>query len=341
MRRLTLAAVLLLCPWVGRGLPGCERTPPTPAKTPATASQPAAPGDSSAGAAIRLAVIPKGTTHVFWKSVERGAQKAGDELGVEILWKGPLKENDRAQQIQLVQQFVSQKVSGLVLAPLDHTALVGPVRDATAAGIPVVIMDSALDGEPGKDFASYVATDNTKAGRMGGEHLAELLEHKGPVVLLRYQVGSASTDMREKGFLEAVRANAQMQVLVDNRYAGATAGEAKTAALNLLDQLQQARGVFCPNESSTYGMLLALRQAGLAGRIHFVGFDSSPPLVEALRNNEIAALVVQDPQTMGYKAVQQVVARLRGEPVTPVVDTGAVLVTRDNLEDEAIRRLIE
>ena len=294
------------------------------------------------GAANRrtVAVIPQGTTHVFWKSVEAGALQAGTELGVEVVWKGPIKENDRAQQIQVVQQFLTQGVSGIVLAPLDSRALVAPVREAGSRGIPVVIFDSALEGEPGRDFVSYVATDNLAGGRMGGDHLAELLGGRGEVVLMRYLVGSASTSQREEGFLESLAGHPGIRVTVDNRYAGATAGEAKTQALNMIDPIRRAQGIFAPNESSTYGVLLALRQEGLAGHIRFVGFDASPPLVQALRDGEIDALVVQDPWNIGYRAVTVLVGHLDGEAVPPVIDTGAVLVTRENLDDPALRRLL-
>jgi ribose transport system substrate-binding protein len=302
---------------------------------------PAAPGDAAPSPVRTVAVIPKGTTHVFWKSVERGARKAGEELGVDIVWKGPLKENDRAQQIQVVQQFVAQDVAGIVLAPLDFKALVAPVKRAAERGIPVVVMDSALEGEPGRDFVSFVATNNKAAGALGGDKLAELLGGAGEVVLLRYVVGSSSTTNREAGFLEAIGEHEGIEVTVDNRYAGVTAGEAKTQALNLIDRIREADGVFCPNESSTYGMLLALRQEGLAGKIRFVGFDASPPLVEALDAGEIDALVVQDPLNMGYEAVRAVVRHLDGEAVRPVLDTGAVVVTRDNRDDPQVRRLLE
>jgi len=288
----------------------------------------------------RIAVIPKGTTHVFWKSVEAGARQAGNEFGAEIIWKGPLKENDRAQQIQVVQQFVSEGVSGIVLAPLDYKALVEPVKSAAARRVPVIIVDSSLEGTPGKDFVSYIATNNEKGGEIGGGELARLLGNKGKVVLLRYQVGSASTDQREKGFVAALK-RAGVQLISDNRYAGATAGEAKTAALNLMDDLRKADGVFCPNESSTLGMLLALRQEGLAGKIRFVGFDASPPLVDALRKGEIHALVVQNPRKMGYEGVRQMVAHLKGQPVPAEIDTGVALVTKENLEQPEIKALLE
>ena len=289
---------------------------------------------------MKIAVIPKGTTHIFWKSVEAGARQAGKELGVEIIWKGPLKENDRAQQIAIVEQFVTEGVTGIVLAPLDNTALQRPVATAMQKKIPVVIFDSGLKGEAGKDYVSFVATDNKKGGNLGGEHLAKLLVGKGNVVLLRYQVGSASTMEREEGFLEAIGKVKGLHITVDNRYAGATAGEAKTASMNIVEKLKDANGIFCPNESSTFGMLLALRQMNLAGRIRFIGFDTSPPLIEALQSGEIDALVAQDPTLMGYQGVKTLVSKLQGKEVPKTIDTGVRLITKDNLNTPEIKKLL-
>lgn len=294
----------------------------------------------AATARPRVAVIPKGTTHVFWKAVERGAREAGAELQLDVVWKGPLQENDRMQQIQLVEQFITDGIAGLALAPLDHTALAAVVARAKAKDIPVVIFDSDLDGTPGVDFASFIATDNRAAGQLAGEHLAKLLNGKGKAVMLRYVVGSASTDARESGFSQASKA-AGVELSVDNRYAGATAGEAKTTALNLMDALREAGGVFCSNESATAGMLLALEQMGLAGKLRFVGFDASPPLVAALREGKIDALVVQDPRKMGALSVRTLAKLLASESVEPVIDTGAVLVTRNNMNEPAIAALLQ
>jgi ribose transport system substrate-binding protein len=289
---------------------------------------------------IRVAVIPKGTTHVFWKAVERGAREAGAEVGLEVLWKGPLQENDRAQQIQLVQQFVADEVDGIALAPLDHAALASVVARARAKDIPVVIFDSDLDGTPGVDFKSFIATDNRAGGKLAGEHLAKRMGGAGKAVMLRYVVGSASTQAREDGFLEAANV-AGLEVTVDNRYAGATAGEAKTTALNMIDKLREAGGVFCSNESATSGMLLALEQMGLAGKLRFVGFDASPPLVQALRDGKIDALVVQDPRKMGELSVKTLAKALKREPIEARIDTGAVLVTRENMDQPEIAALLQ
>ncbi len=289
---------------------------------------------------LRIAVIPKGTTHVFWTSVEAGAKAAGEELGVEIIWKGPLTENDRASQIQVVDQFVANKVSGIVLAPLDSRALVGPVRAAGQAGIPVVIIDSGLEAAGGKDYVSFVATDNRAGGRLGGEALAKAMGDTGKVVLLRYGAGHASTTNREEGFLEGVGAVDGIEVISDNQEAGATQGEAQNKALQMRNVLAQADGIFCPNESSTMGMLLALRQMDMAGKKRFVGFDSSPPLVQALLKGEIDALVVQNPYQMGYRGVKTLVAHLKGNEVDEQIDTGVAVVTRRNIGEPEIRAMI-
>ncbi len=289
---------------------------------------------------ITLAVIPKGTTHPFWKTVEAGARKAAEETGVKINWRGPILENDRAQQIAVVQQFVGSKVSGIVLAPLDSTALVGPVRSATDAKIPVVIMDSALNGEAGKEFSSFVATDNRRGGEIGGEELARLLNGKGKVVLLRYIEGSASTNEREEGFLSVMKKHPGIEVIMSNRYAGPSISTAQDAAMNMIDKIREADGIFCPNDPSTQGMLLALRQNGLAGKKKFVGFDTSSQLVAALKRDQIDAIVAQNPFKMGYLSVKTAVAVIRGEKFEGRVDTGCELVTKANLESPAVKAIL-
>src|SRR6476659_3170801 len=155
-----------------------------------------------------IAVIPKGTTHEFWKSIHAGSNKAASELSsqetdVEVIWKGPLREDDREQQIQVVEGFAAQGVSGIVLAPLDNRALVRPVADAKRAGVPTVIIDSGLESD---QFASSAATDNRKGGTLAADRMGQLLNGKGKVLVLRYAEGSASTTAREEGFISHLQA---------------------------------------------------------------------------------------------------------------------------------------
>jgi ribose transport system substrate-binding protein len=308
-------------------------------------------GTSSAGAPntgthpsarTRIAVIPKGTTHEFWKSVHAGAVKAARELDVDVIWKGPLQEDDLKSQIDLVQSFTAQRVSGLALAPLNDKALVASVHGAVQAGVPVVIFDSALAS---KDITSFVATDNRAAGELAAGRLAELVPGSGKVVVLRYEEGSASTHDREEGFLAGVARHPALVVASANQYGGATTESAFRAAENLLLAQNAAGGgvsaVFAPNESTTFGMLLALEKLQLAGKIKFIGFDASDKLIKGIENGEIDALVLQNPFNMGYLALHAVVDHLRGKAVAARTDTGAQLLDRKNLHDPSMQELIK
>ncbi|HTV22803.1 MAG TPA: substrate-binding domain-containing protein, partial [Polyangiaceae bacterium] len=203
--------------WLGLAsfVPACSRSEPTPSAGAASG----AAGGAAAQKRINIAVIPKGTTHEFWKSVHAGAVKAARELDVDVTWKGPLKEDDLKSQIDLVQSFTAQRVSGIVLAPLNDKALLGSVSSATGAGVPVVIFDSALSGG---SLVSFVATDNRAAGGLAAKRLGELIPGPGKVVVLRYQEGSASTQEREEGFLAGLATRPDLQVVSSNQYGGAT-----------------------------------------------------------------------------------------------------------------------
>lgn len=289
-----------------------------------------------AAEAYKIAVIPKGTTHEFWNAIHAGARKAERELKAEgvnlqVIWKGPLREDDREQQIQVVENFVGQRLSGLVLAPLDRRGLVAPVETAVRAKIPVVLIDSDLDS---KAPASFVATDNREGGRIAARELGRMLGGKGNVIMLRLQVGSASTEAREEGFLEVMRKDFPgIKLLSTDQHGGVTRDTAKRASENLLNRFgRQVNGIFCCNESTGVGMLLALRDAGLAGKVRLVAFDAGETLIAGLRSGHVDGLVAQNPMRMGYLGVKHMVDVLRGRPVPARVDTGVGFVTRANLD---------
>lgn len=292
-----------------------------------------------------IAVIPKGTTHEFWKSIHAGALAAAGELKAEgvtvnVIWKGPLREDDREQQVQVVENFTGRRVSGMVLAPLDARALVAPTEAAIRAGIPVVIIDSALNSTAP---LSTVSTDNYKGGVLGARRLGELLGGKGKAILIRVLAGSASTVQREAGFLDTMAKEfPAIQILSSDQHAGATRDTAYRTSQNLLNQFgRDVTGIFAPNESSATGMLLALKDAGLAGgKVKFVGFDSGAQLNPALRAGDLQGLVVQSPFRMGYLGLKTIVASLRGQKVEQEIDTGCVLVTRENMDEPAMADLL-
>jgi len=291
----------------------------------------------------RIAVIPKGLTHDHWKSVEAGAKKAAREDGtIEIDWKGPPKEDDTRQQIDLVQSFVSGGIDGIILAPLSDRALLSPVRLAVGAGIPVVIIDSALAGERGKDFVNYVGTNNYTAGTLAGKRMADLVENKGTVLLLRYQESSASTRKREQGFIDALaKAGPEVKLIDPYQYAGADVSSAKKASENMLNAYQgKFDAVFCPNESSTFGMMLAMEDRQLLGKVIFVGFDVRPEFIQALKKGKLHGFVVQNPFMMGYLSVKTMLDHMQGKKVPAEIDTGAVLVTAENLNDPDVQKVL-
>jgi len=293
---------------------------------------------------LTIAVIPKGTTHEFWKSIHAGAVKAQRELEaagtpVRLFWKGPLREDDRDQQIQVVENFTTRGVSGIVLAPLDAQALIAPVRAAKSAGIPTVVIDSALNSDAP---AAAVMTDNFKGGQLAADHLATLLGGRGRILMLRYAVGSASTEAREAGFLDALKKHPGLQLVSGDQYAGATRETAYQAAQNLLNRFgKDLGGVFCPCEPITITMTKALRELGQAGgRVKVVGFDAGTQSVADLKAGDVQGLIVQNPMQMGYLGVKTVVAKIRNQPVEAKVDTGITLVTPANQNDPEVLELL-
>jgi len=293
---------------------------------------------------LTIAVIPKGTSHEFWKSIHAGSIKAARELSapseeVQLIWKGPLREDDREQQIQVVEGFTSQGVDGMVLAPLDDRALARPVEEAKSAGVPTVIIDSAIQSN---SIVSFVATDNRQGGVLAADRLGELLGGKGKVILLRYAEGSASTMEREEGFLSEIKQKFPgIELISTDQYAGATRDTAKRSSENLLNRFgDEVQGIFTPNESSTAGMLSALQDIGKAGKVMFVGFDTTQMFIDALRARQLHGIVVQNPFNMGYLGVRTLIESLQGKTVEKRIDTGVTMITPDNLDAAETQALL-
>jgi ribose transport system substrate-binding protein len=304
-----------------------------------------AEGPGGAKKQLRIAVVPKGTSHEFWRTIHAGAVKAQRDaaargLDVDLIWKGPLREDDREQQVQVVESFASQGVDGLVLAPLDSKALVRPVEEAKRLGIPTVIIDSGLDSD---QIVSFVATDNFKGGELAADELGRLLGGRGKVLLLRYQEGSASTTAREEGFLARLKSGwPGLQLVSSDQYAGATRDTAKRASENLLNRFSRdLQGIFVVNESATAGMLLALQDAELAGKVKFIGFDGSQVFVDAMRAGQLDGFVLQNPFRMAGLGVETLIDHLQGKSVPKRIDTGVLIVTPQNLDTPEVQQLLK
>jgi ribose transport system substrate-binding protein len=321
----------------------------------------------NANVKYRIAVIPKGLTHEFWQSIHRGAERAAADLTAEgvstsIDWDGPQKENEGREQINLVNLKVGTGINGLVLAPQDSKRMFDCVVEVVDRGTPVVIIDSGLDPERLKSrphlIVKYIATNNYKGGRRAAQRLLEVLAQDGKtapnLILLRYAVGSESTEQREQGFLDYIQEQnverkkadrPAITLLSTDQYAGATVDDAKkNAGPLLIAHKDKLDGLFTVNESSSTGVLNALRSQGLNGKVRFVTFDSSEPLLQAIREGDIDGTVVQDPYRMGYLGVWTMVKHLEGLDVSAGgkdLSTGEYVVTRDNLDSEATRGLFD
>jgi ribose transport system substrate-binding protein len=290
------------------------------------------------GPPLRIAVIPMGTTHEFWKSVHAGALTAAKEIGAEVIWKGPLKEDDRNEQMQIVETLAGAGVDALILSPIDDRALLRPVADARRSGIPTVIFNTALSGS---EHIAFISTDNERGGVLAAQAIGGLTGGRGRLILVRVTEGVEGTRKREEGFLSTLHAEFPGVVVVsDNQFGGTSTETAYQTMENLLSRFAEVEAVFTPNESTTFGCLRALQDHGLAGKVVHIGFDSSAKLIEALEKGDLQGLVLQDPFAMGYQSLRTAVAYLRGKPYERSVATDVVLATAENMHEPKIARLL-
>lgn len=286
---------------------------------------------------IRIAVIPKGTTHIFWQSVHAGAEKAGKEAGVTIFWNGPKLETDREEQIQIIEDFLIKQVSGVVLAPLDSKALVPSVEKMYDDGIPCVIIDSGIETNK---IVSFAATDNYKGGVLAARRMGKILDGKGKIIVVKYVPNSDSTTQRENGFIDTIQKEFPDIEIVDQQYGMATVETSLQATEDMLTKNTELNGLYACNASTAVGAMQALQSQGRGGEVKMVGFDAEEALVNGLKSSVIDSLVVQNPYKMGYEGVKAVLAKLDGKEVPKRIDTGVELVTLDRLEEPAIKDLL-
>lgn len=288
---------------------------------------------------LNIVFIPKSRDQDFWTFMRQGVDRAVREVGqIQLTWRGPAHNDDVDSQIEILRIYSRPGVDAIIIAPTDRSRLVGPIKHATALGIKVVAVDSALDGNA---HVNFITTNNYAAGRLAAQHLSGLLGGQGTVALLRTIAGSGSTDDRANGFIDYLKRNAPRITIVADEYGGGTRGKAARSAALLLEKYPNVDGIFAVNESTCDGVLRALRRAGLAGTKKFVGFDTTVFLLDGLRKQEINGLVVQDPRQMGYLSMKAAAAAAKGTPVKEsIIFTDAVVVTRGNYQNPEIQALL-
>lgn len=285
----------------------------------------------------RIAVIPKATSHIFWVGVREGADAAGKEFNVDILWNGPPAETDYSRQIQIVDSMAAQRVDGIAIAAAERKALVSSVERAIQQGIPVTVFDSGLDVE---NYTSYVATNNVEGGRVAARTLADMIGGKGTVGLLLHAPGSASTMDREKGFVEVIERDYPNIKIVARQYGMADSAKSRAAAENILTAHPNIDGLFASAEPASVGGALAIESRGVKDKVKLMAFDTSDAMVDFLRNDVIDGMMVQDNRRMGYEAVHTLVQKLERKKPPKRIDLDAVLVTKQNLDKPEIRKLL-
>src|SRR5438094_1051321 len=283
------------------------------------------------------AVVPKGTSHLFWQSVQAGAVAAGRDLGVEVLCNGPSQETEYSRQIQIVDSMVARHVDGLAVAATDKTALSQPIERAAKAGILATVFDSGVDTT---DYLTFVATNNYEGGQMGARKLAELVHGKGKVALLMNAPGSASTMEREKGFEDVIAKEFPNIRIVARQFGMSDRAKARDAAENILSAHTGLDGIFASAEPSSVGAALAIKARNLADKVSLVAFDSTEGLIADLKLGVIDALVVQDPFKMGYEAVKSQVDALNGAKPPKRMDLSARVITAAELDKPDVKQLL-
>jgi ribose transport system substrate-binding protein len=284
-----------------------------------------------------IGVVPKGTSHLFWQTVQAGAVAAGRDLGVDIEWNGASQETEYSRQIQIVDSMIARHVDGLVVAAADRTALVQPLERASKAGVPVVVFDSGVDST---NYVTFIATNNFNAGQAAARKLAELVHGKGKVAVVMHAPGSASTMERERGFDEVMAKEFPGIEVVARQFGMSDRARSLSAAENMLAAHPDLNGMFASSEPSSVGASLAIKARGLTEQVHMVAFDSSEGMIEDLKSGAIDAMVVQDPFKIGYDGVKTMVEYLNGVKPPKQIDLNARVLVKEDLEKPDVKKLL-
>jgi ribose transport system substrate-binding protein len=301
---------------------GCE-------KEPATSETPSEPRHV-------IAVVPKLTNTVYWQSVLAGAKEAGKDYGYEIIWDGPDRETNSPLQIQIIDNAIGRHVEGVVIAPVDRTALVPSVDNLAELNIPCVIIDSGLDAV---HFLSFASTDNYQGGVLAAQRMGQVLGGKGNVLVVRHIAGSHATVKRLSGFIDTISNDFPGIKIVGSESGQDTAEIAKQVTEEMLQRHPDVQGLFACNVDVSVGALEAL-EAAKRTDVKMVAFDPAKSLIEGLRSGEVSAIIVQDPYKMGYEGVKVIALHNKGQSSPRLIDTGVAVVTSENLTDPQIMRLL-
>ncbi len=311
-------------------LAGCV----APAPVTAPAGEEAAAPDAGKG---EIVFIPKSTSATFYLFLVKGAQDKANELGYTIDYQGPATEADIAAQVDLLRNITTKQPAGILLAALDTQALIPPVEEAIAAGVPVAMVDSGIDSD--QPVASII-TDQYAGGFMAGEEMARLLGEEGLVANLGIQAGSVSAG-RSEGFADAIAQYPNMTVL-ETQWTDADAARSLNIATDLLTANPELAGFFSAAAPIAVGIAQAAIAKGVDKELKIVTFDPSPEILPLFDDGTIQAIIAQDPYQMGYQGVAAIDAFLSGETIEePNLELAPVLITPENVNSDVVQALLQ
>ncbi|TAG32574.1 MAG: LacI family transcriptional regulator [Verrucomicrobia bacterium] len=313
-------------------LSGCGRAPY--ATPPSVEPAPALPK-------ITFAVLPKSAPPLYLKAIEAGARRAAAEFGVEIEWRDPLVGASAFDQAGGIEQRAGAGLQGILLDLSDAETLAAAVRLAAERGLPIAIFGTPPEGRRGTNFINYTATDERAAGITAALTLEALLggesPHGGQVLGIGFTADFASTRQREEGFTFELAKIPALKLAAQQATDGTVAGAQRVAEALLRGFVKnntlELAGVFASHAAAaegTYLAIIALRERGVVVATKFVGFDDSPLLVRGLHEGVIDALLVEEPERMGYLGIKSLVEHTRGRAVEPYINSGVRVKTKAN-----------
>jgi len=283
-----------------------------------------------------IAVIPRTTATTIWEAEHAGAEFAARRFGVRIRWNAPTREDDVQAQIGLVDLAVKQRCRGLILAPDQPRALTVPIQRAIAAGVPVVVVGSALSLPPQRNL-SYIVNDDEMIGRMAAMRIGEVLRRKGEVAVVGIDPQSLSSLSALSSFVSVIEQHFPDISVVDRRAATNNDFDSELVVNQVLLSHPHVDAIFALDSTGTLGAYLALKARGLTNRVKVVGVQQSSELANAIRLHQIDSIIAEDTYQMGYRAVESLAL---GQAKTSMVKLAPLLITADNVDSTAVRPFI-
>ncbi|MCS7004505.1 MAG: substrate-binding domain-containing protein [Cytophagales bacterium] len=293
---------------------------------------------SNSNKKYKVGVIPKSTSHAYWKNVHAGVSKAALELGVEIEWKGSKGESNAEAQIRILKEMgENPSIDAILIAPSDYKALAAPIETIQKKGKPVIIIDSGVE----TDYVAYIASDNYHGGTHCAKYIAELLgKEQSTVLVLRHLPYSASTLERERGFLDAIKKFKNIKVILSEDFVGDDYDFSRKYVEKMIEKYPHIKGIFAPAEPLTVGAFRALERKNLNKKIKLVGYDASTALISAIHEGKIDGIMLQSPYDMGYEALTVAYAYLHNIPFSKINYTDQALLTPYNYKERPLREFL-